>query len=592
MKSRQRRIVWILAFLFLCIQVKASTRTAAQETRERERRLKREERQRQREARSEEARQEWNVYFGDNGTSFTTNLQDVFGSVLPTRKPRHVLEGAMNAIKSIVIGAVAGLVSLFSFPVILTIEKGWLGLIGGAILGSLLGSFCAIGGIINAGLQMTRGTLGTWDAIQAARAGKIWDSSQLEWRFYNLDEEAHELTMERNRSVVKELEYYELLGVRVDASSKEIKRAYYRKAKDVHPDKNPNDQEAADKFLKLHAAYQILSDEDTRAAYDTFGALSVPENGRQMDAFVFFAILFGMEKVEPYIGELVVASFVDRIMKLAQSGSITQEDFKMVRDDSDYKTRKRQVEISVNLIARIQGFLNGTQSKQEFKESCYTEAGEIAQSAFGAAFLVSIGKALQLEAGQFLGFRRSILSWPKGSFYATIKMKNKYANRIMSVRKTFNVVRAVMKENQSGDTGRSFGESVKVEEALPVILEMAWAYNEQDIAHTLNGACWRIFLDNGATFDERLKRAEALQILGEEFARLGTSVSKANTCNDNTPAEANEIKARLEVAFNLAYQKVCVLFLVAVSFARVATDNSRAPFLWMDLKRIRPGKRQ
>jgi curved DNA-binding protein CbpA len=374
--------------------------------------------------------------------------------------------------------------------------------------------------------------------------------------------------MERNRSVVKELEYYELLGVRANSSSKEIQRAYYRKAKDVHPDKNPNDKEAADKFLKLHAAYQTLIDEDTRAAYDTFGASSVPDNnGRQMDAFVFFAILFGMEKVAPYTGELAVASFVDRIMKLAQSGSIITQDFKLLRDDSDCKTRKRQMEISVNLIARIQSFVNGSQSKEEFEESCYAEAGEIAQSAFGAAFLVSIGTALKLEAGQFLGFHRSILSLPKGSFFATIKMKNKCANRIMSVRKTFNVVRAVMKENQFGNAGRSFGESVKMKEALPVILKMAWAYNEQDIAHTLNGACWRILLDSGATFHERLRRGEALQILGKEFARLGTSVSKANTCNESTPAEANEIMARLEVAFNLAQQKVCLLFRWCFSFA-------------------------
>jgi thymidine phosphorylase len=191
------------------------------------------------------------------------------------------------------------------------------------------------------------------------------------------------------------------------------------------------------------------------------------------------------------------------------------------------------------------------------------EAGEIAQSAFGPAFLVSIGTALKLEAGQFLAFRRSILSWPKGGFFATIKIKNKLANRIMSVRKTINVVRAVIKENQL--SGRTLGESVAVEEALPgAILEIAWAYNEQDIAHTVNGACWRIFLDNGVTFDERLRRAEAIQMLGEEFARLGKSVAKAKTCSERTPVEANEIMAQLEVAFKLAQQKVRS-FLVAIS---------------------------
>lgn len=558
MKSRQRAIVLIvfLLFVFLRIQVEASTRTQKKEEQERERLLKRDQQRRQKEARREKVRKEWNEHFGPrgNGTAFTASMRDMFGSVLPSQKPRHVLEGTMNAIKSVVIGAITGLVSLLLFPVMLTVSNGWFGLIGGVILGSLLGAICATSGIANAVIQMVRGTLGTWDAIQASRAGKIWDPSQLEWYFYNLDKEMHELTMERHRSVVKELEYYQVLGVRSDASSKEIKRAYYRKAKDVHPDKNPNDQEAADKFLKLHTAYQILLDEDSRAAYDTWGSASVPQKDQHFDAFVFFAILFGSEKVEPYIGELAVASFVDRIMKVAQSGSISQEDFKMLRDDSDYKTRKQQVEISANLIARIESFVNGTQSKEAFKDSCYMEAGEIAQSEFGPAFLVSIGAALQLEAGQFLGFHRSILSWPKGGFFATIKMKNKLANRIMSFRKTIKAVRAVMKENQL--SGRTLGESVTVKEALPAILEMAWAYNEQDIAHTVNGACWRIFLDNGVTFYERLRRAEAIQMLGEEFARLGKSVEKAKTCSERIPAEANEIMARLEVAFKLAQQKV------------------------------------
>lgn len=64
---------------------------------------------------------------------------------------------------------------------------------------------------------------------------------------------------------------YEVLGVSRDASQSEIKKAYYRLAKQYHPDHNPENKEAEDRFKEASGAYQILSDEDARARYDRFG---------------------------------------------------------------------------------------------------------------------------------------------------------------------------------------------------------------------------------------------------------------------------------------------------------------------------------
>ncbi|OAX37773.1 DnaJ-domain-containing protein [Rhizopogon vinicolor AM-OR11-026] len=63
-------------------------------------------------------------------------------------------------------------------------------------------------------------------------------------------------------------ELYDLLGVPPSANENEIKKAYRKKAKEHHPDKNPNDPQAAQKFQEMAAAYEILSDPDTRTLYD------------------------------------------------------------------------------------------------------------------------------------------------------------------------------------------------------------------------------------------------------------------------------------------------------------------------------------
>ena len=66
-------------------------------------------------------------------------------------------------------------------------------------------------------------------------------------------------------------DYYEILGVSKSASADEIKKAYRKLAIKYHPDKNPGDKSAEEKFKEAAEAYEILSDNDKRARYDQFG---------------------------------------------------------------------------------------------------------------------------------------------------------------------------------------------------------------------------------------------------------------------------------------------------------------------------------
>lgn len=74
-------------------------------------------------------------------------------------------------------------------------------------------------------------------------------------------------------------DFYEVLGVPKNAGADDIKKAYRKKALEYHPDRNPDDKSAEDKFKEAAEAYDVLSDADKRARYDRYGHAGVENNG-------------------------------------------------------------------------------------------------------------------------------------------------------------------------------------------------------------------------------------------------------------------------------------------------------------------------
>lgn len=97
------------------------------------------------------------------------------------------------------------------------------------------------------------------------------------------------------KTMIMKKDYYNVLGVEKNASNDEIKRAYRKLSLKYHPDRNPNNKEAEEKFKEVAEAYSVLSDQKKREQYDTFG--SVDENfnnmNMNMDAEEIFKNFFG-----------------------------------------------------------------------------------------------------------------------------------------------------------------------------------------------------------------------------------------------------------------------------------------------------------
>jgi len=105
-------------------------------------------------------------------------------------------------------------------------------------------------------------------------------------------------------------DYYEVLGVAKGASADEIKKAYRKVAMQFHPDRNPGDKAAEEKFKEAAEAYEVLSDADKRAQYDRYGHAGLSGNGRGFggggmnmdDIFSQFGDIFGDDIFGSFFG--------------------------------------------------------------------------------------------------------------------------------------------------------------------------------------------------------------------------------------------------------------------------------------------------
>jgi hypothetical protein len=411
---------------------------------------------------------------------------------------------------------------------------------------------------------------------EAKQIGKIWNAETRQWEFYFLDAEAVEIEeIEKNQEVdeskveeertVKDREYYDLLEVSTNASAAELKKAYYKKARMCHPDKNPDDPDAAKKFQVLGSAYNVLSNEDLRANYDKNGkSENSADETMNVDVSVFFNVMFGSTLVSPYIGELWMAHMADSMMADMADQGFSKEEFelmdedtkrqvmhdkmKVMNEESEFKQRKRQVQCAKNIRDRIADY--DVRYPEVFAESAREEAMQIVMGSYGEVYCKTIGWSLMVAAEEYLGFEKTFLGMGghvarfhqgAASFGGNMKLLGAGIKAASAGSRAMERAESLHEESDEQKAAEQMQESM--DDSLPAFLEFAWAINRRDIQNTLKLVCKKLFDDAGVPKDLRLERAEAIRLLGKEFYAVGKAAVQLGTNNS-----AEDIKARLQVA--------------------------------------------
>lgn len=517
--------------------------------------------------------------------------------IFSTSKPRDVAEGFSKGGGNFLKGLVGGAALVVGAPIAMAREGkkegGW----GGAAkgfgkglgVGLVGGTALAVGGMVTGAVQMGRGIYHTPGAMSAVSQGKEWDTERKEWIIYNLKEEAETILpmtpdeylekviyggknttgkdekddddskssvgggangsgtagshVNPNRRVADD-EYYRVLAVGTNATTAEIKKAYYIKAKQNHPDRHRDDPDAQQKFQKIGEAYQVLSDEQLRANYDNGGKDGV-EGAPKMDSAAMFAMIFGSENFEPLVGELHLAS---EIQAELDNENVVHPKLK------NFKQRKREIQCAMNLAAKLQPFIDSSGDAVIFKQSVEEEAKELSSSAFGSTLLHTIGLAyVEYAKSELDGMDAMAVSMRQtgrgiATRYAIASAGLKAASLAHQVQKATEKKKLdAASARPIGDDGAGAGGAdgsssgqtppdkpeemdeatrAKISEMSGHMMAVMWHVTELDLRSTLAGVCKKVCHDRSVDEATRNRRKKALLLLGEVYMEHGSTTDE------------------------------------------------------------------
>ncbi|CAI5998417.1 unnamed protein product [Closterium sp. NIES-64] len=448
-------------------------------------------------------------------------VQEKIDQLYGDRNAKNLGEGLGKGLMSVGKGVFAGVGGLIVAPVAGLVQQGGVGLIKGTIAGVAGLVVLPTVGIVQGARQLKEGIKNTPEAIremmkkdkceeEADKAEVVddADADKLNEETYSVERETVEkIALEaetakpavaseaaaapvekREKREVKEEELYMVLEVSTDATSVEIKKAYYKLARTCHPDKVPDDETAKAKFQAVGEAYQVLMDPAKREKYDRFGRAALDDTF--MDPGYFFTMSFGADKFKPLVGELTIA--------YTAAGNLTVEEVKK------WQVR-REKELAANLVKRLEPWMAG--DEEGFVRDAVAQVEELKGEAFGVAFLQCIGYTYYTRAQVLLGMT-VMLGIP--NFVNAVKE----SGHAMKTRN--NAIGAAFKlaEMQvTVDPSKPPSEQPN----MPEFLNSVWMISVLDIESTLRHVVELVVKDKTVSKEDRKKRASGIMRLGKIF---------------------------------------------------------------------------
>ena len=269
-------------------------------------------------------------------------------------------------------------------------------------------------------------------------------------------------------------DYYAFLGVEKTATASEIRKAYTNLALQMHPDKNPNDPNATVKFQNLNKVYSVLSNEDSRAAYDRYGTVD-PQNVPEMTSNPMKEML-GATFLEPLVGQLhFFLVFESSVLFTAEMRQELHE--------------RRRLRVAKNLVSWLDSGSSGLDAAQlAVRDAVSTPLGPVIVSYVAEQYHLSSRQQLYSST-----WAREMDSW--------------YSSWAMSASSLWHWT-----STSATTARRAFYDKNLAEEDVLRVLAVA---NESDVKHIVLQACRLVLYDTSITPEKRRERAVGLERLSE-----------------------------------------------------------------------------
>jgi len=343
--------------------------------------------------------------------------------------------------------------------------------------------------------------------------------------------------------------YYDLLGVPIDTTTEDVKKAYRRLAIKHHPDKNPDDPHAEERFKEIAIAYQTLSDPVLRKKYNEFGPKESAPEGGFVDPEEVFGAIFGGERFLPIIGQISLAR--DMKTALQEADEAEGEDSKVKRDAKgkeilteeekarrEERERKATAEKAEARAERIRKLVENLERKLSiFTESAtgpddpdvsnswrtisQLEADELKKESYGVELLNAIGFVYVSKAKQFLATSQTFFG--VGGWLHNVQGKYHVFSETVSTLRSAIELKSVFDQIQAAEKAGNLSPEEKrrlEEQAAEKGLQALFKGTKLEVESVLRETCDRVLEDTTVSRSKAALRAVALQILGEAYVAV------------------------------------------------------------------------